>query len=44
MKYIDEFRDGALGQQGEVVEPVNFNTPEQIVIAGNRGAVRLVGR
>ena len=25
--------------QGEVVEPVNFNTPEQIVIAGHRGAV-----
>ena len=25
--------------QGEVVEPVNFNTPEQIVIAGHVGAV-----
>ncbi|MEP7180878.1 MAG: ACP S-malonyltransferase [Betaproteobacteria bacterium] len=25
--------------QGEVVEPVNFNTPEQIVIAGHRAAV-----
>lgn len=24
---------------GQVVEPVNFNTPEQIVIAGNRDAV-----
>jgi [acyl-carrier-protein] S-malonyltransferase len=25
--------------QGEVVEPVNFNTPEQIVIAGHKAAV-----
>jgi [acyl-carrier-protein] S-malonyltransferase len=25
--------------QGEVVEPVNFNAPGQLVIAGNRGAV-----
>jgi len=25
--------------QGQVVEPVNFNTPEQIVIAGHRDAV-----
>jgi [acyl-carrier-protein] S-malonyltransferase len=25
--------------QGEVVEPVNFNAPGQIVIAGNKGAV-----
>ena len=25
--------------QGQVVEPVNFNTPEQIVIAGHREAV-----
>ena len=25
--------------QGEAVEPVNFNAPAQIVIAGNRGAV-----
>ncbi len=25
--------------QGQVVEPVNFNTPEQIVIAGHRAAV-----
>ena len=25
--------------QGKVVEPVNFNTPEQIVIAGHREAV-----
>jgi [acyl-carrier-protein] S-malonyltransferase len=25
--------------QGEVVEPVNFNAPGQVVIAGNRGAV-----
>ena len=25
--------------QGEIVEPVNFNAPNQIVIAGNRGAV-----
>lgn len=29
----------AEAQQGEVVEPVNFNTPEQIVIAGHRAAV-----
>jgi [acyl-carrier-protein] S-malonyltransferase len=26
-------------RQGQVVEPVNFNTPEQIVIAGHREAV-----
>jgi len=26
-------------KQGQVVEPVNFNTPEQIVIAGHREAV-----
>lgn len=25
--------------QGEVVEPVNFNAPAQVVIAGNKGAV-----
>jgi [acyl-carrier-protein] S-malonyltransferase len=29
----------AAAAQGEVVEPVNFNTPEQIVIAGHRSAV-----
>lgn len=32
----DACRDAA---QGEVVEPVNFNAPGQIVIAGHRGAV-----
>jgi [acyl-carrier-protein] S-malonyltransferase len=32
----DACRDAA---QGEVVEPVNFNAPGQIVIAGNRSAV-----
>lgn len=25
--------------QGQIVEPVNFNAPSQVVIAGNRGAV-----
>ncbi len=29
----------AKAAQGQVVEPVNFNTPEQIVIAGHREAV-----
>jgi [acyl-carrier-protein] S-malonyltransferase len=33
---IDACRDAA---QGEVVEPVNFNAPGQLVIAGNRAAV-----
>lgn len=29
----------AAGAQGEVVEPVNFNSPGQVVIAGHRAAV-----
>lgn len=29
----------AEGAQGEVVEPVNFNAPAQVVIAGHKGAV-----
>jgi len=33
---IDACRDAA---EGEVVEPVNFNAPGQLVIAGNRAAV-----
>ena len=33
---IEACRDAA---QGEVVEPVNFNAPGQLVIAGNRAAV-----
>ena len=33
---IDACREAA---QGEVVEPVNFNAPGQLVIAGNRAAV-----
>jgi len=28
------------GAQGEIVEPVNFNAPAQVVIAGNAGAVQ----
>ena len=33
---IDACREAA---QGEVVEPVNFNAPGQLVIAGNKAAV-----
>jgi len=32
-------REALEGQPGDVVEPVNFNAPSQVVIAGHRGAV-----
>ncbi|MBF4376854.1 ACP S-malonyltransferase, partial [Vibrio anguillarum] len=30
--------------QGEVVSPVNFNSPGQVVIAGNKDAVERAGQ
>src|SRR5213075_3449967 len=33
---VDACREAA---QGEIVEPVNFNAPGQLVIAGHKGAV-----
>ncbi len=41
LKLPEEKLDGVLAEaaQGEVVTAANFNTPEQVVIAGNAGAV-----
>src|SRR5213075_371948 len=33
---VDACREAA---QGEIVEPVNFNAPGQVVVAGHKGAV-----